>query len=285
MTILITGATGFIGQALCKSLHNRGHTLCVLTRDIPQAKKRLPFKNISFIASLNEISPMSEFKAVINLAGAPIVKRWTPEYKAEIIRSRVELTKQLIDVLKTLNVKPKVLISGSAIGYYVPGFSHELCQAWEQAALKATQLGIRVCLIRTSIVLGPHGGALSRMRMPFLLGLGGEMGTGEQWMPWIHLEDMIRIIHFCLENDNVEGPLVAAAPNVVTNREFTKIYGKVLHRPTALHMPACVLKLIFGEMANELLLTGPKVFPEELLKYGFEFKHPQLEGALLSIKH
>lgn len=296
MRILITGATGFIGRMLCSSFKAKGDELCILTRKTRLAKQRLPLKGLRFIQSLEEIQNDEYFDVVINLAGAPISKRWTNSYKKTILQSRLGLTKALIGLFSRLVHKPSVFISGSAIGYYGPqegqplneesgftsSFSHDLCAAWESEALKAPA-GIRVCLLRTGIVLGANGGALAQMRLPFLLGLGGPFGDGKQWMSWIHMVDMVRLVHFCIENQAISGPINATAPLPVINRDFVKTYAKVLRRPCFLTTPAWVLELVYGQMALELLLTGQKVLPEKLTTAGFSFIYPSLEIALIAI--
>ncbi len=297
MHIFITGGTGLIGSALCKSLVEKGNELTILTRNIQKAKHLLPFDGVHFIEQLAEIKPDSLFDAVINLAGAPIAKPWTANYRQIILQSRVKLTESLVSVLQTLNKPPAVLVSGSAIGYYGPqddhplnesspfanSFSHDLCQAWENAANEAVKTGIRVVNLRTGIVLAKKGGALAKMRLPFSLGLGGPIGNGQQWMSWVHLEDMINIVQYCLQ-ENIQGPVNATAPNPVTNQTFAHIYAKVLHRPAILPMPAWFLRLIMGQMAEELLITGQNVVPAKLTQAGFPFAFTTLEDALNDVK-
>ncbi len=299
MKILITGGTGFIGQMLCSSLKAKGHELCVLTRSANKGKRRLRLEGVRFIEQLSDISPDDSYDAVINLAGAPIAKRWTSAYKKIIINSRVEMTNRLIETISRLKQKPSVLISGSAIGYYGPqgdnplsesdkgnaSFSHDLCTSWEITALKANDLNVRVCLLRTGIVLGAHGGALQQMRLPFKCGLGGPIGNGLQWMSWIHIADMVRLIHFCLEKTDIVGPVNATAPNPARNAVFAELYAKSLHRKALLKMPAFIMRLLYGQMAEELLLTGQKVMPTKLSQHGFTFVYPDLELALLDIEH
>lgn len=298
MKILITGGTGFIGQQLCSSLIAKNHDLCVLTRNVKKAKRRLPFDGIRFIQHCSDIQSDEIFDVVINLAGAPIAKRWSTSYQQKLISSRVALTEQLVHTLKSLKQKPKVLISGSAIGFYgdqadnevtelsIPksSFSHDLCASWEASALKAKDLGIRVCTLRTGIVLGKGGGALMQMRFPFLLGLGGPIGNGKQWMSWIHMADLIRLIHFCIENSQIDGPVNATSPHPARNKDFAKCYAKVLHRIALIPMPAIVLRLLLGQMAQELLITGQKVLPTKLTGLGFSFVYPDLELALCAIE-
>lgn len=290
MKILITGGTGFIGRPLCHQLDSKGYELWVLTRNKDHAIKCLP-EGVNLINSLTDIDPSQHFNAVINLAGEPIAKRWTSAYKQQLFESRVNLTHDLINMLKQSEKKPDVLISGSAVGYYGSqadnsltesssfqlGFCHDLCQAWEDAANKANGLGIRVCCLRTGVVIGKNGGILQEMRLPFLLGLGGPVGSGQQWMSWIHLDDMIRVIIFCLENPSINGAINATAPNPVTNKEFANAYAQALHRPAILTTPGLILKLLFGQMADEILLSGQKVIPLKLIECGFVFNYPELK--------
>ncbi len=299
MQILITGGTGFIGRMLCSSFQAKGYELCVLTRNTNKAKRLLPWKGIRFINHLAELKPSDYFDVVINLAGAPIAKRWSTSYKQKIINSRITTTKEIIATLSRLQQIPSVLISGSAIGYYGPqednplseqspfkeSFSHTLCESWENEALKAKALNIRVCLLRTGIVLGAGGGALAQMRGPFMLGLGGPFGDGKQWMSWIHMVDMVRLVHFCIENEDIDGPINATAPLPVTNNNFVKTYAKILHRPALLRTPAWILRLIYGQMAQELLLGGQNVIPDKANKHSFSFIYPSLEIALLAVHH
>jgi uncharacterized protein (TIGR01777 family) len=253
----------------------------------------LPIDGLHFIEHLTEIKPDNDFDAVVNLAGAPIAKRWTPKYKQIIQKSRVELTKNVVKTIGSLSTPPKVMVSGSAIGFYGPqgdselsesaegmeSFSNELCQAWENAANEASHFGVRVVNLRTGIVLAKKGGALAKMRLPFLLGLGGPIGNGQQWMSWVHLDDIVNIIQFCLQ-ENIHGPVNAVSPNPVTNKSFAQSYAKALHRPAILPMPAWFLRLTMGQMADELLITGQRVIPTKLLNSGFDFAFSDLEKAL-----
>ncbi len=292
MNILITGGTGFIGSAVSTRLREENHHITIVTRH-PESIKA-PMIGISELAQLK-----NNIDVVINLAGEPIAdKRWSEQQKQRIINSRIETTQNLITYLEMTEHKPKLLISGSAIGYYGIGvsdsdvdetlegdnsFSSQLCQQWETTALQAVNFGIRTCLLRTGIVLGKDGGALSKLLLPFKLGLGGKIGDGKQWMPWIHLDDLVGIILYCIENNNLNGAVNGTSPNPVTNLEFTKTLGKVLKRPTLLPMPSLAIKFLMGQMGEEILLAGKKVVPAKALDAGYQFKYKKLEGALLDI--
>ncbi|MFT6371424.1 MAG: hypothetical protein ACJAZT_000151 [Gammaproteobacteria bacterium] len=294
MNLLITGGTGFIGSALCTRLLDEKHSIVVLSRH-PE-KIKLPIKAVS---SLEQLTDDDIFNVVINLAGEPIAdKRWSDQRKNRIYASRIVTTEALIAYLKKSINKPKLLISGSAIGYYgIDGtddiidensgnddsFSSELCQKWETAALKAESLGIRTCLLRTGIVLGKNGGALSKMLPPFKMGLGGKIGHGKQWMSWIHLDDLVGIIVYCINNDNLKGPINGTSPNPVINQVFTKTLGLALKRPTIFPMPKAVIKLLMGQMGEELLLVGKRILPQKVLDAGYNFKYKTLEEALKNI--
>jgi len=292
MNLFITGATGFIGSALCSRLLKEHHHITVLTRT-PE-KVHAPLNVITAITQLNtEVV----FDVVINLAGEPIAdKRWSNQQKQRILTSRITTTQQLITFLKRVKHKPQLLINGSAIGYYGisqsntaideneagdESFSSQLCQQWEAAALQAETVGIRTCLLRTGIVLGKGGGALSKMLLPFKLGLGGRIGDGKQWMSWVHLDDLVGIIFYCIKHEQVSGAINGTSPNPVTNQEFTKTLGKVLKRPTIFPMPNVIIKLLMGQMGEELLLSGKKILPINIAAAGYDFQYPQLEQALI----
>jgi uncharacterized protein len=293
MRILITGGTGFIGQALCPRLAAAGHEVVVLTR---QATPRLPAGAASFVNRLDEVAAES-FQAVINLAGAPTGDaRWTKRRKQLLIDSRVGTTAKLVERMRRAPRPPDTLISASAVGYYgeqgdrpvtedtppAPGFTHELCAAWEREAEQAGALGVRVCVVRTGVVLDREGGALAKMLPAFRLGAGGRLGTGRQYFPWIHREDMAAICQWLLENPQARGAYNASAPNPVTNAEFTRALGQALSRPTLLPMPATALKLLFGEM-SALLLMSDRMQPKRLLEEGFQFRYLNLDRALAEI--
>jgi hypothetical protein len=294
-TILITGGSGFIGRHFCREAKNLGWSIIVLSRNVEAAKKVLP-NSIDVLATLDQIPSDRRIDTVINLAGEPLAeKRWTESRKQRFYTSRSGLTDALFEFFSQRKSAPDTLISGSAIGYYGPGtdavdessggkdgFSHRLCADWESSALQFETLGTRVCLVRTGIVLGEKG-ALAKMLIPFKLGLGGPIGDGKQFMSWIHINDMVELLKYCVLTTNLTGPINATAPHPVTNREFTQTLGAVLKRPALLAMPAFMVKLLFGEMGVELLLQGQRVLPTKVINQGFEFRFPQLKSALLDL--
>jgi uncharacterized protein (TIGR01777 family) len=295
MNVTVTGASGFLGGALIASLLENGHKVWVLGRKRPQsAPPSVEFSKWSADAEPPPES-LAQADAVIHLAGEPVAQRWNAEVKARIRSSRVDGTRHLVNALANQSRRPKVLVSASAIGVYgsrgdeilteasAPGsdFLARVSIDWEQAALVAEPLGIRVVLLRTGVVLG-KGGALEKMLPPFRLGVGGRIGGGRQWMSWIHIEDEIRQILFALEQPQVRGPLNATAPNPTRNAEFTRELASVLHRPAIFPVPAIALRLLFGEM-SEVLLASQRVLPQATQSAGFEFKYPELGPALRQI--
>jgi len=293
MKILITGGTGFIGRSLIKQLESLDHQVLVLSRNKTNAKKLLG-QHVTAVESFSEIDVSTDIDAVINLAGEPIADgRWTDKKKKIIESSRIDLTADLVAFMRQLKTPPKVLISGSAIGYYGEGgdnvltehtdphdeFTHRLCASWEMQALRAKADDTRVAILRTGLVIGRDGGVLSKMLLPFKLGLGAQLGNGGQWMSWIHLNDYVNIILHLLDDDTQQGIFNATAPTPVTNKEFSNTLASVLKRPRLLVAPASVLKLLMGEMSL-LLTTSQRVIPEKLEKTDFEFKHKTLRSAL-----
>ena len=291
MNLLITGGTGFIGSALCARLLKNKHNITVLSRHPEKVEP-----SFIAIAEIEQLKDDALFDIVINLAGEPIAnKRWSNRQKQRISSSRIATTQKLIEFLTKVENKPKLLINGSAIGYYGinktnnsidetsvgdDSFSSQLCQQWEAVALQAEALGIRTCLLRTGIVLGKGGGALSKMLLPFKFGFGGRIGHGKQWMSWIHIDDLLGIIMYCIEHNNLRGAINGTSPYPVTNQVFTKVLGKVLKRPTIVPMPDVFVKLIMGQMGEELLLAGKKILPVKILDAGYIFQYKKLEDAL-----
>lgn len=293
MNILITGGTGLIGSALARRWQAE-HNVWILSRTARQSAS----SNLTYITSLQQID-CNQLDAVVNLAGEPIAnKRWSQHQKNRICQSRWHLTEELSQLIRLAQQPPKLLISGSAIGFYgrqdnqeitedyqafFPEFSHDICARWENLAMQASSPNTRVCLLRTGIVLADTGGALKKMLPPFKLGLGGVIGSGEQYMSWIHLDDMVALIDFVLQHDELHGPINAVAPKAVTNKAFTQELAKRVKRPALLPMPAFLAKLLFGEM-SEILLYGQRVVPQKLQDAGFHFRYPQLAAALASLR-
>ncbi len=294
MKILVTGSSGLVGKDLSVFLEHQGHQVSRLVRN----QNQVDSKNVFWDPEHNilDASQIEGFDAVIHLAGENIAaKRWTKAQKEKIKNSRVDSTKLLSETLAKLKNKPKTFISVSAIGFYgdrpdenlyedavsVKGdFLAEVCQEWEAAVEPARQAGIRVINPRFGVILSPKGGAMAKLLTPFELGLGGNIGNGEQYMSWIALDDVIYALHYLLMNSGIQGPVNFVSPKPVTNAEFTKILAKVLKRPAIFPLPSFAAKLIFGEMADALLLATAKVRPRVLEESGFIFSYPNLEGAL-----
>ncbi|MBV6823894.1 TIGR01777 family oxidoreductase [Pseudomonas sp. PD9R] len=293
MHILLTGGTGLIGRQLCRQWMSQGHRLTVWSRK-PEKVTKICGAQVRGVARLEDLGD-APVDAIVNLAGAPIADRpWTHKRKALLWSSRITLTETLLTWLENREQKPQVFISGSAVGWYGDGgereltedsppvnedFASQLCIAWEETAQRAEALGIRVILIRTGLVLSAEGGFLSRLLLPFKLGLGGPIGNGRQWMPWIHINDQIALIDFLLHRNDASGPYNACAPKPVRNREFAKTLASVLHRPAFMPMPALALKVGLGELSL-LLLGGQRATPERLLQAGFTFQFTDLRAAL-----
>jgi len=293
---LITGGTGFIGRALVDRLDACDERATVLTRDARAARALLP-AGMAAIEDLDELEEMSSPDVVVNLAGENLGNgRWNERRKREFIDSRVRTTERVLAYVREAEIKPRVMISGSAVGYYgargdepiaedEPAgdeYQSRLCVAWEDAARPVEDHGVRLCRIRLGAVLGREGGALSSMLPPFRMGLGGRQGSGDQWVPWVHRADVIEAIRFLVDRDDLAGAFNLTAPNPVRNRELAETLAKVLGRPAFMHMPESVVRLMFGEMAR-LFLTGQRVVPNKLQEAGFEFRFTDLESALRDI--
>jgi len=307
MKILVTGSSGLVGTALVSALARDGHTVCRMLRPPSAFAGGAPFaaqgKHEGFDVAWNPATGElggagAGADAVVNLAGASIAGgRWTKERKALLHSSRIDTTRALVNALAKMNARPRVLVSASAIGYYgncgeevlteesKPGtdFLSGLAREWEGEALKAEALGIRVVLARFGIILARHGGALAKMLLPFKLGAGGRLGSGKQWMSWITLEDVTRIIRCAIENGAVRGAVNVVAPQPAQNTEFTKALAKALHRPALFPVPGFALRLALGEMADALLLSSQRVRPQKLQQLGYTFLHSDLPSALSPI--
>ena len=294
MDIVVSGATGLVGSALNKELEGKGHSVIGLSRSKPSSEN-----TIRWDPSRGQIddSRLEGVGAVVHLAGENIVGRWTEEKKRKILDSRVQGTRLLAEAIAGLSEKPRTMVCASAIGYYGdrgnellredsgPGdaFLSEVVKEWEASAKPAREAGIRVSNLRFGIVLSPEGGALGTTLPLFKIGGGGKVGSGKQWWSWVALDDVVGALVHALEDDSVEGAVNVASPNPLTNAEYTKVLGNVLNRPTFFPAPAPVLRLALGEVADELLLASARVEPAKLKETGYEFRYPELEGALLHL--
>ena len=293
LRIVVTGATGLVGGALVPALLAAGHRVDRMSRRPPPPGTT----DIQWDPAGGRLDPraLEGADAVVHLAGESIAAgRWTAAVKERVRRSRVDGTKLLAETLGRLTRRPRVLVAASAVGYYgnrgdMPlteesppgvGFLAEVCREWEAAADPARVAGIRVVHPRLGVVLAGQGGALPRMTLPFRLGVGGMIGSGRQYWSWIALADLVRVIELALALDILTGPVNAVAPAPATNREFTRVLGRVLGRPTLVPLPALAVRLLLGEMGQALLLDSARVLPRRLERAGFRFRHPELEGAL-----
>ncbi len=292
MKVLITGATGLIGNALQESFREKGYEMILASRSEPKGEDEIQWDAEK---GFSEPERLEGIDAVVHLAGESISGlRWTEEKKKAIRDSRVLGTRSVVNAISRLKDRPRVLVAASAVGFYGERGDEDLTESsaagddflsavakeWESESRRAEDAGIRTVLLRSGIVLSKDGGALGTMLTPFKLGIGGVVGSGKQWMSWISLEDEVEIINFAIENENLRGAVNAVSPNPVTNHEFTKTLGEVLYRPTILPLPEFAVSMIFGEMGDALLLSSTKALPKRLLDAGFEFKHPDLKPAI-----
>jgi hypothetical protein len=291
--VLITGGTGFIGSALCARLLETGVEVSVLTRDRGRAQRRFQGR-VRAMERLDELDNTSVPDVIVNLAGKNLgAERWNRRVKRELVASRVNTTRRVVDYIAAASIKPRLLISGSAVGYYgargdqeltegsSPGdeYQSRLCERWEHAALQAEEQGVRVCISRTGVVMGRGGGALSGLAPQFRWGLGAVVGSGRQWISWIHLHDLIELFLHFMRDDRLQGAFNNTAPHPVTNRDFARQLGRTLKRPVALRVPGWALRPMLGEMAH-LYLTGQKVMPARHLQSGFDYRYPHIADAL-----
>ncbi|KNC07083.1 TIGR01777 family protein [Pantoea sp. BIGb0393] len=296
MHLLITGGTGLIGRHLIPRLLQLGHQVSVVTRDVAAAREKLN-PNVALWSGINQQSDLNGIDGVINLAGEPIAdKRWTEQQKQRLCESRWQITEQLVSLIHASSHPPQFLISGSATGFYGdtgdlvlteddPGhdeFTHALCARWEQLALTAQSDRTRVCLLRTGVVLAKEGGALAKMKLPFKLGVGGPIGSGKQYLPWIHIDDLVNALLWLIDHPELRGPFNMVAPYAVRNEQFAATLGHVMHRPAFMRTPASAIKLMMGESAV-LVLGGQHVLPKRLEESGFGFRWYDLEQALQDV--
>jgi len=298
--ILVTGGTGLIGSTLCNALIDRGDAVVGLTRDPARASKTLPRVEWHGWEAVRERPPREAFAgvdAVVNLAGEPINQRWNDEVRDRIARSRIKATKNLVDKISALDERPKILISGSAIGIYgdrgdellyedaavADDFLARVVLGWEDAARSAEEHGLRVAMIRSGHVLDSRGGLLKELLLPFKMGVGGPIAGGKQYMSWIHYHDEVGILLWALDNEAADGPVNATAPNPVTNKEFSKALGKELGRPSILPLPGFAIDIVKGGGVGHAAREGQRVFPKKATDNGYEFKQPELAGALANL--
>ncbi len=297
MRVTLTGATGLIGRRLIAALQGRGDEVTVLSRDPKQAEQRLSVRAAGWnpLADPAPVSALADADAVIHLAGEPVAQRWNTAVKERIRVSRSAGTTNLVAGLRDADPRPRVLVSTSASGYYgdrgaepltessTPGedFLAEVCKAWEDAAIGAESLGLRVTRVRTGVVLTSDGGALKTMLPPFKAGVGGPIAGGRQYIPWIHLDDLVGIYLAALDGEGWSGPVNGCAPGAVTNKVFSHALGHALHRPAVMPVPAFAIRALYGQMA-EIVTGGQRMIPERTLELGYAFRHPDLDEALHS---
>lgn len=299
MKVAITGATGLIGKKLIERFYKRNDDVIILTRSIEKAKKIFPNANgfINWETNVEEwFSQIENVDVVINLAGENVMaRRWNEEHKKKVYSSRIDGTKKLVNAISLLNKKPKVFISASAIGYYGNinnevdetspignDFLANVVHDWENASIKIDELKIRRVIIRIGLVLSNEEGALPKLILPFKFFIGGSIGSGKQWFSWIHIDDLVNIFLFAIDNPKLNGIFNATSPNPVTMNQFAKTLGKVLNRPSIFNVPGFVLKIVLGEGANSIL-NGAKVKSKKILEAGYKFQFENLESALKSL--
>ena len=294
--VLVTGATGFIGRRLCRRLLADGHSIVALTRDAHHASS-LFGSMVRVVTSLDAIQASEHIDIVVNLAGAPILARpWSAARRAELLDSRLSVTNKITELIARLEHKPEVLINASAIGYYgvrgeeeiteaargQPIFQSHLCQAWELAAQAAEQYDVRVCRLRFGIVLGTSGGALPGLIRPARMRMRVVLGSGQQWQSWVHIDDLLDLLWFCIKQDDMRGGINVTSPQPVRQREFAKALAAQFGRSIPVRVPATVMRAALGEM-SQLLLEGQKVLPTKALNAGFAFRYPELKAALADL--
>lgn len=297
MKILLTGGTGFIGDFLSRYLEDKGHELIILSRN-PASFRKFEKPGRTYVAWRSDLSTLIEDSdAIINLAGKNLFdSRWNNKVKSEILNSRISATGALVAAIKKSKFKPSVMISASGVSIYgnkgdqlvdepsAPGsgFLVDVCKRWEAEANNAAADGVRVVTTRFGLPLGTNGGALKPMLMPFRLFMGGPLGDGRQYFPWIHMEDLCRAILFCINNPEIIGAVNVSSPNPVTMNEFSQVLGRVLHRPSWLKMPALLIRIAVGEVAGTIT-DSLRIIPRKLMENGFEFKYPDPEDALKNV--
>ncbi|RWZ51298.1 TIGR01777 family protein [Halobacillus fulvus] len=298
MNIAVTGGTGFVGSKLTDALIQEGHHVYILTRSPEKYKDTEQVTHVGWLKDdYNPAAKLQDVEAIVNLAGESLNSgRWTEERKRSILESRIQATEGVLELIDQLDKKPKVLVNASAVGFYgqsktktfteettEPGrdFLANVVTEWEERASQAKEKGVRTTYIRFGIILGEKG-ALPKMILPYKMMIGGNLGSGEQWMSWIHIDDVVGLIQFALQNDSIEGPMNGTAPNPKRNKDFGQTLGNVLNRPHWIPAPAFALKAALGDMST-LLLDGQSVIPKKAVAHGYTFQYPKLEPALESI--
>jgi uncharacterized protein (TIGR01777 family) len=303
MRIVITGGSGLIGSAVAREMGGAGHEVVVLSRDpskvkgLPPNTRAVQWDGKTGASWSSLLDGLDGDTAIVHLAGEGIAEgRWTESRKRRIRDSRVESGRAVLEAIRQAKTKPKTLLQGSAVGFYGPcgnevvteghapgtDFLADVCVDWEASTAGAEALGVRRAILRTGIVLSRDGGALPKMSLPFKLGVGGSLGGGRQWIPWIHLADEVGAIRFLLERDDARGPFNLTAPQPLTNRDFSRALGKALHRPSLAPAPGFALRLVLGEMAD-MLLNGQRAVPQRLLEMGYVFRFPEALQALRNL--
>ena len=298
MRVIVTGGTGFIGSKLCENLVAKGHEVVLFTRDASRSRDQVhpKVRVVSWAPGAAWESWVDGAGAIVNLAGESIAQRWTAAAKLRIVASRVDAAARLSAAIEKAAVKPSVLVNAAAVGYYGPhgdetldedsppgtDFLATTCVAWEEAAKKIEAQGVRVVMIRAGVVLGKDGGALAKMLPPFKAFAGGPIGSGEQWMSWIHVGDLVALFVFAIENANARGPINGTAPSPVTMKEFAKALGHAIHRPSLFPAPAAAVRLLLGEMAT-VVLEGQRVVPKKAVALGFKFRFTEVGAALQDV--
>ncbi|MBW8350156.1 TIGR01777 family oxidoreductase [Bacillus sp. IITD106] len=297
MHIVIAGGSGFVGKALQDRLLNDGHDITILTRNREKVAESNRLQAVEWLNPNSEPEKyLNHVDAIINLAGESINGRWTKVKKKRIVESRIRATREIVRLIEKLDPKPKVLVNGSAVGYYgmsdektfteeskphASDFLASVVRKWEEEAVQAEKLGVRTVFARLGVVLG-KGGALPLMALPYKLGVGGRVGSGNQWVSWVHQADVAGLLLFAVENESISGPLNVTSPNLVKNNEFGKTIGQVLHRPHWLPVPSFAMKAMLGEM-SDMLLRGQRAIPQKAQQHGYTFQYPELAQALGNI--
>lgn len=298
MRIAIAGGTGFIGQALIERLSRQGAEIIIISRSSGGTNDAHSPQKVSWEQALSHPDSLGQLDAIVNLAGASLNQRWTKAAKQAIIDSRITTVRHITQLIKGMSHKPKVVVQSSAVGIYGTStdqtfdeashveksdFLSHVTLAWEEAAEAIAQEGVRLVKLRTGVVLGNQGGAFPLMKLPFLLGVGGTVGSGKQWLSWIHIDDMVRLIEFSIEHPDLSGPVNAVAPSPVTNQTFGHAIARQYHRPYWFPLPKFLLQIGLGERST-LLLDGQKVLPGKAIEAGFNFLYPELDAALANLR-